>query len=243
MKLVMFDCDSTLVKSEGIDDLAELREKDREVARLTRMAMDGETTMSQIFTQRLDLIRPHRDDLQVISRRYLENIVEDAQETINLFKLLGYEIGIISGGYAQAVFALAATLGISANHIYAVDLNFDGSGGYLGFEDKYGLAKSGGKLNLLQSLRDEFSPQKLIMVGDSVTDLESKPAVDLFVGYGGVVQRDKVRDESTYYIECESLAPLLEIVLDEHEKQLVASQAQPLFQKIRSLKAAGLFYN
>ena len=37
-------------------------------------------------------------------------------------------------------------------------------------------------------------------LGDGVSDLETGPDVDLFIGFGGVVARDKVRDGCGYWL-------------------------------------------
>ena len=44
-------------------------------------------------------------------------------------------------------------------------------------------------------------PEKVVMIGDGVSDLETKEDVDLFVGFGGVVARDKVREGCDLWLE------------------------------------------
>jgi phosphoserine phosphatase len=41
---------------------------------------------------------------------------------------------------------------------------------------------------------------KAIFIGDGVSDLETKPAVDLFVGFGGVHTRVRVRENADVFI-------------------------------------------
>jgi phosphoserine phosphatase len=47
------------------------------------------------------------------------------------------------------------------------------------------------------------------MVGDGVSDLETQPVVDLFVGYGGYVARERVRREARAFITRLSELPAL----------------------------------
>ena len=47
------------------------------------------------------------------------------------------------------------------------------------------------------------------MVGDGASDLATRGVVDLFVGYGGVVARQKVKDEADVFVGSQSLAPIL----------------------------------
>ena len=51
------------------------------------------------------------------------------------------------------------------------------------------------------------APAATIMVGDGVSDLESKDECDLFIGYGGVVSREKVRLHADVWIEDMSSFP------------------------------------
>ena len=71
----LFDCDSTLSKVEGVDQLAGGR---ADVAGLTKAAMDGVVPLDQVYARRLELVRPSRADLDRIGRKYVENETEDA---------------------------------------------------------------------------------------------------------------------------------------------------------------------
>jgi len=71
------------------------------------------------------------------------------------------------------------------------------------------------------------SHRPVVFVGDGVTDLETQGTVDLFVGYGGVVERARVAAEAERYFATRSMAPLLPIVLTEAELARLA--AEPLF--------------
>jgi phosphoserine phosphatase len=52
-----------------------------------------------------------------------------------------------------------------------------------------------------------------MLIGDGTSDLEAGEAVDLFVGYGGVVARERVQAEADVFIRGESLAPILPLAL------------------------------
>lgn len=38
------------------------------------------------------------------------------------------------------------------------------------------------------------------MIGDGATDLEASPPADNFIGYGGNIVRDEVRNRAQYYV-------------------------------------------
>jgi phosphoserine phosphatase len=52
-----------------------------------------------------------------------------------------------------------------------------------------------------------------MLIGDGVTDLEARDAVELFVGFGGVVRRDRVAAEADVFIEAHGLASIVPLAL------------------------------
>jgi len=42
--------------------------------------------------------------------------------------------------------------------------------------------------------------EKIAMVGDGVTDLQARPPADLFVGFGGIVTRDVVKEGADLFV-------------------------------------------
>ncbi len=47
------------------------------------------------------------------------------------------------------------------------------------------------------------------MVGDGVSDLETRPVVDLFVGFGRYATREKVKREAAAFVTSLSSVPAL----------------------------------
>ena len=66
----MFDCDSTLSRVEGIDEIARGR---KDVADLTKAAMDGAVPLDQVYGKRLELVRPSRAELGRVDRELRES--------------------------------------------------------------------------------------------------------------------------------------------------------------------------
>jgi phosphoserine phosphatase len=209
-KLICFDCDSTLSAIEGIDELARGRgpELFAKVEEQTREAMDGKIPVEAIFGRRLQLIRPRQADVATIGRQYIEQIEPTALATVNQLKAAGWTPLIMSGGFRPIIVPLAAYLGIA--RIEAVDLYFDAAGNYTGYDEKYPTTRSGGKPELMRALKAELHPARLVMVGDGVSDLETKPEVDLFVGFGRYVERPKVKAGAAAFVH--SLAELIPLL-------------------------------
>ena len=58
------------------------------------------------------------------------------------------------------------------------------------------------------------------MVGDGVTDMHAKPPADAFIGFGGVVVREKVRDGADWFVT--DLSELLDVLGTEGDAQVSA---------------------
>ena len=223
--LVFFDCDSTLSRIEGIDELAKLKGKEWRVGLLTQKAMDGDLDLEEVYGKRLRAIRPTRGQLKAIEERYYEEIVPDAQAVIDALKFLGKKVFIISGGLAEPVRGFGKRLGVPVEQIRAVELEYNQLSGdwwryhepqtqhrqtYLDYNEGP-LTVTSGKPKIINELSEGRHGRRL-MVGDGSSDLATNSVVDLFVGFGGVVTRDKVLHESEVFIKSESLSPVLPLV-------------------------------
>lgn len=243
--LIFFDCDSTLSTIEGIDELAKLKGKEGRVGLLTNKAMDGELDLSEVYGKRLRAIRPTRGQLKAIEERYIQTEVEDATEVIAALHFLGKKVYIISGGLVDAVRGFGRRLGVSPENIRAVELEYNELSGewwhyneaqaqhtqtYLEYVESP-LTISSGKPAIIDELTGEQYGRRF-MIGDGSSDLATRDQVDLFVGYGGVVSRDKVKDESEVFIQSLSLAPVLPIATGSHGyAKIKGTQYQELFEK------------
>jgi phosphoserine phosphatase len=209
LKLICFDCDSTLSSIEGIDELARLRgpEVYSRVEALTNDAMNGKIRMEEIFGRRMEIVRPGRGDAAVVGRRYVETVEPTAKATIAKLGGMGWTPVIISGGFRQVIRPLADFLGVA--RVEAVDLIFSDDGSYKGYASDYPSTRSGGKGEVIARLRAELRPERVVMVGDGASDLETRPEVDLFVGYGGFVTREKVKREAAAFVTSLDSIPAL----------------------------------
>lgn len=209
-KLICFDCDSTLSAIEGVDELARVGGPDTfaQVEAMTNDAMNGKLPVEAVFGRRLELIRPSRRHVEAIGRRYIETIEPTAAATIKTLVERGWTPVIVSGGFRQAIQPLATLLNIE--RVEAVDLFFDESGTYVGYDLAYPTTRSGGKPDVIARLKRELDPVETVMIGDGVSDLESKTEVDRFIGFGRYVMRPAVRDNAAAFIM--SLDELLQVV-------------------------------
>jgi phosphoserine phosphatase len=200
---VFFDVDSTLVTIEGIDELAA---GNPEIARLTEAAMNGDIPLDQVYARRLEIIRPSRSRVEKLGDLYRSSLVPGAKETIDTLRNAGLVIHIVTAGIEQAIRPLAADLGI--DRLFAVRLQFEGDGSYRDFDRRSFLTRPGGKEIVVRDVRAR-SHGRAAFVGDGVSDLETRPVVDLFIGFGGVAVRAKVKENAPVYVEEKDLRAVL----------------------------------
>ncbi|NOV28151.1 HAD-IB family phosphatase [Methylomonas sp. ZR1] len=210
-EVVCFDCDSTLSRVEGIDELARRNGLFEQVAALTDAAMNGELALEDVYANRLDLIKPDQAAINWLAELYIAEMVDGVSDTIKALQANNKLIHIISGGLRQAILPLAEQLGIPEAHVHAVDVLFDEDGNYQDFARHSPLAVSGGKARICRRLRMHHS--SLVMIGDGKTDLEAKLAGAYMIGFGGVVRRPLVEEQADSYVSDASLAAILPLVL------------------------------
>lgn len=199
-KLFFLDCDSTLSSIEGIDELARLSNPAifAEVEKLTSAAMNGEVPLGEVFARRMEIIRPDRDMAEKIGRRYLDTVVPGVSEFIAGAQSMGWLPVILSGGFAPLIEPLASHLGI--RHVEAVPLAFNELGEYSGYGKNYPTTRNHGKNEIIREWKNALLPQQVIMIGDGISDLETRCDVDVMVGFGGVVSRDKVKQGADVWL-------------------------------------------
>jgi len=197
-KIIAFDCDSTLSAIEGVDELGRLAgpEVFAKVEDLTNQAMNGEIAIEEIFGRRLDLIQPTREQCEGIGDLYIEHIEPTAKRTISELQEAGWEVIILSGGFKACIEPLARELNIE--RIEAVPLFFNDDGSYAGFDSDYPTTRNGGKPEILSDIKSKANPERLVMVGDGVSDLETQTIVDSFVAFTKYISREKVVKDSQH---------------------------------------------
>jgi phosphoserine phosphatase len=203
--IVCFDCDSTLSKIEGIDELARRVGLGEELAKLTDAAMNGEVALEDIYGKRLDLIKPNRAAIDWLAELYIAELVDGVAKVFVELAKHNKTVHIISGGLLPAILPLAKLLNVPIENVYAVDVYFAENGDYLGYETGSPLAKNGGKAAVIKSLNST----NLVMIGDGKTDLEAQQAGAKVIGFGGVVDRKIVRENADFFVTDSSLMAIL----------------------------------
>ena len=208
--VICFDCDSTLSKIEGIDELARRVGMGEEMSKLTDLAMNGIVPLEAVYERRLSLIRPDQYSINWLADFYIAEIVEGVKDVFAALLAQDKTVHIISGGLRQAILPLADHLGLPESHVHAVDIYFNEDGSYLNYDLNSPLARTGGKAVVVGTLKGQGS---LVMVGDGKTDMEAKEAGAYVLGFGGVVDRAIVRELADFYTTEPTLLSVLEHIL------------------------------
>lgn len=205
--IICFDCDSTLSKIEGIDELGRSVDKFDQMALLTNAAMNGELALEAVYGKRLNLIKPDKSQIDWLADLYISEIVEGVERVFSTLLEQDKQLHIISGGIRQAILPLAKKIGIRENQVHAVDVLFNNDGSYHNFNSRSPLVKTGGKAVVCKQINN--SHVAMAMIGDGKTDLEAKQAGAKVIGFGGVIQRDIVVEQADVFVKETSLMAVL----------------------------------
>ncbi len=168
------------------------------VVALTHAAMNGEIPITEVFPRRMEMIRPDREVCETVKKLYMDTMVPGVEAFIREAKQAGWLPVILSGGFAPLIQPLARQLGIS--HVEAVPLYLNDDGTYRGYGEDYPTTRNLGKNEVIREWRNAMQPERVVMIGDGISDMETKPDVDVFIGYGGVVVRPKVKEGCDYWL-------------------------------------------
>jgi phosphoserine phosphatase len=122
-RLVVMDVDSTLVRGEVIEMLAERAGHAAEVAAITQAAMRGELDFEQSLRERVALLEGLPASALTEVRESLV-LTPGARTLVRTLKRLGYLVAIVSGGFTQITDGLVDELGLdfaAANTLDVVD--------------------------------------------------------------------------------------------------------------------------
>ena len=167
-RLICFDMDSTLIKTEVIDELAERAGAGEEVRAITEAAMRGEIDFSESFKKRVSLLEGLDES---VLQEIAENlpIMDGADRLMHILKKCGYKIAILSGGFTFFGKYLNKRFGV--DYLYANELEIkDGklTGKHLG-----DIVDGNRKAELLKFLAqvENIELDQVIAVGDGANDL------------------------------------------------------------------------
>ncbi|MEQ2189551.1 hypothetical protein GOODEAATRI_026372 [Goodea atripinnis] len=177
---VCFDVDSTVIKEEGIDELAIFCGVGDAVREMTLKAMGGSMTFKKALTERLSIIRCSREQVNKLITDHPPQLTPGIKELVDRLHERNIKVFLISGGFRCIVEHVASQLNIPLHHVYANRLKFYFNGEYAGFDESQPTAESGGKGKVISMLKEQNGFKTVVMIGDGATDLEACPPAVLY---------------------------------------------------------------
>ena len=195
----VFDFDSTLVRIETLEALADIALggapdaaaiRDR-ISALTDAAMAGDLPFGEALRLRLSLLPLTRAHVTELAERILDEGTPSVRRNLRFFRENAGRIVILSGGFREVIAPLAEHLHIPADQVLCNDLLYDADGFVTGVDPANPLAEAGGKPVVIKALA---LPGPVVMVGDGWTDAEVKlqGAADRFHAFTEIVRRETV---------------------------------------------------
>ena len=180
-RLVCFDMDSTLIRTEVIDELAERAGVGAEVRAITEAAMRGEIDFTESFTRRVALLKGL--DVSVM-KEIAESlpITEGVERLMTVLKRSGYKTAILSGGFTYFGEYLKKRFGFDDVYANELEVGSDGklTGRYVG-----DIVDGQRKKELLRLIAqvENINIAQTIAVGDGANDLPMLSAAGLGIAF------------------------------------------------------------
>ncbi|HEX4725782.1 MAG TPA: phosphoserine phosphatase SerB [Pseudonocardiaceae bacterium] len=190
-RLIVFDVDSTLVQGEVIEKLAARAGREAEVREVTAAAMRGELDFAESLRQRVATLDGLPESVLDDVAAELE-LMPGARTTVRTLKRLGFQCGVVSGGFTRVIERLAAELGldfVAANELESVDGRLTGR--LVG-----DVIDRAGKAAALRRFANQtgIPLAQCVAVGDGANDIDMLSAAGLGVAFNAKPALREVAD-------------------------------------------------
>ena len=213
-KNIILDFDSTIVKHETIEVLAEFSLQNNakkndilgEIKNMTSLAMSGKISFSEALSKRVSLLEAHKKHINKTIQFLRENISLTFKENLSFFNEINNNCFVISGGFKEIIIPVLENFNLPNNNIYANSFIYDEQN-IISIDKNNPLSKDGGKNLVAQNIKGYN-----IIIGDGYTDYEIKKDgnADLFIQYTENVNRIELNKNADYI--CSDFSQIIKIL-------------------------------
>lgn len=194
-RLIVTDVDSTLIQQEVIELLADHAGTRAEVTDVTERAMRGEIDFAASLRERVATLKgvPESAFADVLAR---VELTPGARELVSGARERGWEVGLVSGGFAEIVAPLAESLGITRFRANRLEV----SGGLLTGRTVGPVIDRDTKAATLCAWADELGLplSATVAVGDGANDLGMIAVAGVGIAFEA---KPVVREQAPYSVE------------------------------------------
>jgi len=230
IKLIAFDLDNVLIDGEAIDEIGNIVGIQKEIAEITKKAMEGEIDFETAIKERVALLKGTSvDSIKEVVQGI--PLMEGAEETIKELKKRGYKIATISGSFEVIANRLKEELDLD----YAFSNVLHEEDGVLTGEVSGPLVE-GSKADVLNKILklEKISADECAAVGDGANDISMLELAELGIAFNA---KPVLIEMADIVIEKRDLRELLpyfeEDALDEFSKSI---EAEGSFDKLLDQK-------
>ncbi|MBL7766506.1 MAG: phosphoglycerate dehydrogenase [Chitinophagaceae bacterium] len=223
---LIIDFDSTFITVETLDILCEMvydgrPEKESilaEIDRITRLGMEGRISLRESLHQRIGILKAHRSHIAALTERLQLHITPSIERNRSFFIEHPQQVYIVSNGFKECILPIAASFGMTPDHVIANEFQFDEQGYITGVVSDNPLSENKGKAIVTDALQLQG---KVVAIGDGITDYEIRQqgAAHVFYAFVENVSRPAIIERA------DKVAPNFDEIL--YDLSLKASLSYP----------------
>ncbi len=186
-KLLLADMDSTIIREESLNELANLIGKGKEVAQITEEAMSGKIDFEEALIKRVAILRGEPTDILNDLKNHI-HINIGAKELIKTMGFYGSKTVLVSGGFTFLTEYLKNLLGFNHAHANSLEIsNIEDNQSTLSGKVKIPILDKKAKLKYLEIYINKYNLTfaDTICVGDGANDIEMIEKACLGVSFNG----------------------------------------------------------
>ena len=199
----VIDFDSTFSRVEALDVLCDIVLEGspnrlqvlEEMQDLTNRGMNGELDFRESLSQRLNLIKAHKNHIKQLSERLKSEISDSFMRNQEFLVSQRDKVYIVSNGFSDFIIPVIKHYGLRTDQIFANAFVYNELGYVTGFDHNIPLSQSGGKPLVIKELN---LSGEVYVIGDGYNDYEIRKAgyANKFYLFTENIERAKVKPEA-----------------------------------------------